>query len=734
MKCPTCGYELNGTQSVCPNCGAGMEDDSILQATGASGEEGWNSKEESFGGENPEQPEAVPAEEEPVVSSIPGDDDLPPEKKRRKWPIILVIVLLAAALIAIFAVRYYKKHFIAHEIHLGTNALELIVGDTNQLTYEILPETTKNKTVTWATTDEAVASVDENGLVTALGSGNCEITVTTNNGITDACSVNVKDLIDIQKESVDAVAAYVKANSTEGEGGDPVAKIRDIDEEHSFAIGTMDEDLVLCYRDAVNMDSVDVDVNYTTYLNLGYGNIETAEIVQDNQVEVFGYPVKATMKSAISLAEYQRGAAVTVDSFESNLEGMEVNPSMQKMFNNGVKGCFEEFRSFLEYHPELGCSIEDFGFTAVGDAPVEEEPEEEPETWSMAESMAESVVESIPEAAESRVTIVEEIAEPAGTESAASVAEAAGETAPAAPAGGLAETETEDTASAAMSVVESAEVSGMAAEAAAGAAAVMGEAEAAVEAAAEAAAESAGAVAEALESAAGEVTEEADAAARGAEVLQSAAEEVTEEADAAAAGAAEALESAAEEVTEEADAAAAGAAEALESAAEEVTEEADAAAAGAAEALESAAEEVTEEADAAAAGTAEALESAAEEVTEETDAIFGGVESTVENAAEEAAALAGAAGAAVESTVESIAEDVQEGAAGVVQAAGDALEQAESVVESVAEEIAEPVTDLFSDGDDPSQSASGTEILQSLTESLSGDSGRLFPPSFAVMC
>ena len=29
MKCPTCGFELNEKVSICPNCGAGMEDDSI---------------------------------------------------------------------------------------------------------------------------------------------------------------------------------------------------------------------------------------------------------------------------------------------------------------------------------------------------------------------------------------------------------------------------------------------------------------------------------------------------------------------------------------------------------------------------------------------------------------------------------------------------------------------------------------------------------------------------------
>ena len=42
-----------------------------------------------------------------------------------------------------------------------------ICGESVQLQYAILPENTTYKTVKWSTSDESVATVDENGLVTA---------------------------------------------------------------------------------------------------------------------------------------------------------------------------------------------------------------------------------------------------------------------------------------------------------------------------------------------------------------------------------------------------------------------------------------------------------------------------------------------------------------------------------------------------------------------------------------
>ena len=65
---------------------------------------------------------------------------------------------------------------------------------TRQLTATVLPENADDKTVTWESSDETVATVDSNGLVTAQPKqGQATITVKTVNGLTDTATINVSD-------------------------------------------------------------------------------------------------------------------------------------------------------------------------------------------------------------------------------------------------------------------------------------------------------------------------------------------------------------------------------------------------------------------------------------------------------------------------------------------------------------------------------------------------------------
>lgn len=66
-------------------------------------------------------------------------------------------------------------------------------GETLQLTATIYPDSATNKTVTWKSSDKTVATVDESGLVTAVGNGTANITATTEDGnYTATCQVTVE--------------------------------------------------------------------------------------------------------------------------------------------------------------------------------------------------------------------------------------------------------------------------------------------------------------------------------------------------------------------------------------------------------------------------------------------------------------------------------------------------------------------------------------------------------------
>jgi len=77
-------------------------------------------------------------------------------------------------------------------ITLNTSSLTLLPPETSSLTATVMPEDAYNKTVSWTSSNIAVATVTETGLVTAVANGITTITATTNDGgLTAACEVRV---------------------------------------------------------------------------------------------------------------------------------------------------------------------------------------------------------------------------------------------------------------------------------------------------------------------------------------------------------------------------------------------------------------------------------------------------------------------------------------------------------------------------------------------------------------
>jgi len=78
-------------------------------------------------------------------------------------------------------------------VTLNESALSLIWGNTDEtLKPTILPENASDKSVEWTSSNESVATVDENGVVTAVAVGTATITVKTkDSGLTASCTVTV---------------------------------------------------------------------------------------------------------------------------------------------------------------------------------------------------------------------------------------------------------------------------------------------------------------------------------------------------------------------------------------------------------------------------------------------------------------------------------------------------------------------------------------------------------------
>ena len=114
--------------------------------------------------------------------------------KKKKTGLIIGLIAGGVALLAIIAVvlLLVLSSSSPDSVSLSETSLSLEPWESTQLTATILPEKASEDKLTWATSDEDVATVYD-GYVTAWGTGTCTITVTTSNGKTATCYVTVEE-------------------------------------------------------------------------------------------------------------------------------------------------------------------------------------------------------------------------------------------------------------------------------------------------------------------------------------------------------------------------------------------------------------------------------------------------------------------------------------------------------------------------------------------------------------
>lgn len=86
-------------------------------------------------------------------------------------------------------IEVYQK---VESLTLDKSNVEFYVGDTSQVNATITPEEATYKDITWTSSNNSVASV-ENGLITAKSTGEATINATTKDGVSQKCNVVVKE-------------------------------------------------------------------------------------------------------------------------------------------------------------------------------------------------------------------------------------------------------------------------------------------------------------------------------------------------------------------------------------------------------------------------------------------------------------------------------------------------------------------------------------------------------------
>ena len=149
-------------------------------------------------------------------------------------------------------------------VTLDPAKLTLLVGKSDTLTATVLPETATNRDVTWTSNDPNIATVDENGNVTAVKAGKTTITVTTKEGSYKAsCAVTVtanaaqKELAGIRITTSPKKTTYVEGESFDKTGMTVYAVYKDNSREivtnytcsPTGALKTTDTEITVSYTE-----------------------------------------------------------------------------------------------------------------------------------------------------------------------------------------------------------------------------------------------------------------------------------------------------------------------------------------------------------------------------------------------------------------------------------------------------------------------------------------------------
>ena len=170
-------------------------------------------------------------------------------------------------------------------VTLSPETATLAIGATRQLTATVAPANATDKTVTWASNNPTVATVDAAGLVTAHSAGTATITATTvEGGFTDDCNITVEPPVvinpfELNKHSLTLDAGQIEQLSLTAPEQYTVAW-RSLDEDVAIvgssgkviAVGTgttkiVAEDLAKGKSDSCTVTVREKPVEYTVRLN-----------------------------------------------------------------------------------------------------------------------------------------------------------------------------------------------------------------------------------------------------------------------------------------------------------------------------------------------------------------------------------------------------------------------------------------------------------------------------------
>ena len=209
------------------------------------------------------------------------------------------------------------EHVDVTGVTINTTATTINVGSTKTLVATVLPVNATDKAVTWSSSDSTIATVSNNGLVTAVASGATIITVTTHDGgYTASCAVTVEvpSITTLVIEGAPVISAETCNYNAIGNNSEDVTSSAtwSITSGSQYATINPNNGSVTILNGA-NESNVTIQAEYagltaTTNVTLTYVSGVESETNTESTVDIGGNTTTVTT----TVTEYEDGSSVEV--------------------------------------------------------------------------------------------------------------------------------------------------------------------------------------------------------------------------------------------------------------------------------------------------------------------------------------------------------------------------------------------------------------------------------------
>ena len=231
----------------------------------------------------------------------------------------------AGTVVATSAIIYRPSKVSVTGVRLDRESATIDVGDSTTLKAEVSPSNATNKSVTWKSGDDKIATVNASGKVTGISAGKVNITVTTSDGgKTATCAVSVTSK---EKDIANAAVGAVSDQKYTGKEIKPLVDVKF--DGDTLVEGT---DYTVSYKDNVNVGTASIIIEGKG----GYTGSKTISFAIVS-VKVTGVSLNKTSLSIVEgETETLVAAVVPTDATNKNVTWKSGDTSIATIDRKGV--------------------------------------------------------------------------------------------------------------------------------------------------------------------------------------------------------------------------------------------------------------------------------------------------------------------------------------------------------------------------------------------------------------